>query len=85
MVEATPGNFELLGNGGPISIGGKFISSMGKIKTSNIISVTSPSNSGSSVVTYSAQGQKSIFNPSTSNKSFLATSKAVVVSDDDGD
>ncbi|KAF2900980.1 hypothetical protein ILUMI_05198 [Ignelater luminosus] len=85
LVEATPGNFELLGNGGPISIGGKFISSVGKIKTSNIISVTSPSNSGSSVVTCSAQGQKSIFNPSTSNKSYLASSKAVVLSDDDGD
>lgn len=33
MVESAPGSFELLGNGGPISVGGKFITGLGKVKT----------------------------------------------------
>ncbi|KAK4880797.1 hypothetical protein RN001_008943 [Aquatica leii] len=42
LVESTPGNYELVGNGGPISVGGKFIT---KIKSASVLSVTSAANS----------------------------------------
>lgn len=73
LVESTPGNFELAGNGGPISVGGKFVSSIGKIKGGSIISVTSPTSS----TTVSSSGQKHVYNkqnlsakPTTSNEDF---------------
>lgn len=46
LVESTPGNFEVVGNG-PIAVGGKLLATtsvIGKIKPGNVITVTSPSN-----------------------------------------
>ncbi|KAF5298466.1 hypothetical protein FQR65_LT01245 [Abscondita terminalis] len=55
LVESTPGNYELVGNGGPISVGGKFITNLGKIKSGSVLSVTSTSNSNTNADTISAK------------------------------
>ncbi|KAJ8933728.1 hypothetical protein NQ314_013858 [Rhamnusium bicolor] len=52
VIETTPGNYELVGNG-PIAVTGKFLATTSnifhsKFKTTNVVTMTSPSTSGTS-------------------------------------
>ncbi|KAJ8939929.1 hypothetical protein NQ318_007857 [Aromia moschata] len=52
VIETTPGNYELVGNG-PIAVTGKFLATTSsifhsKFKTTNVMTMTSPSTSGTS-------------------------------------
>lgn len=49
LVESTPGNFEILGNHGPISLGGKLVNP--KLKQANTYSA-STSSSGSGTIAH---------------------------------
>ncbi|KAB0797523.1 hypothetical protein PPYR_08516 [Photinus pyralis] len=51
LVESTPGNYELLGSGGPISVGGKIIANFGKKLTGSVLAVTSTANSNLDLAT----------------------------------
>lgn len=82
IVEATPGKFELVGNG-PISVGGKILTQAqkfyGKVKAANVISVSSGATAASSSATLpcvtltqskspSVQNQRRSATPTTNNQ-----------------
>lgn len=52
LVESTPGNFEIVGNHGPISLGGKIVPTTTiKVKPGNVITVAPTSSNNTSLST----------------------------------
>lgn len=85
VIETTPGNYELVGNG-PITVSGKLLATSSgmfhpKYKTANIVAVSSPSTSGNTdqrnIQRINASSEST--NPVTSGTS---TSVTTVVDDD---
>lgn len=65
-MESTPGNYEIVGNPGSLKVGGKLITStsmMGKLKSGNVITVNSASNT--TVVTSSSENVSVVAETST--------------------
>ncbi|KAK5646696.1 hypothetical protein RI129_005160 [Pyrocoelia pectoralis] len=71
LVESTPGNYELLGSGGPISVGGKIIANFGKKLSGSVLTVASTANSNLDLATVTTK--KITLSPA---QTLLTTSKA---------